>query len=121
MKKLGLLLTALIVIAAIAPAQKAGIIADVLKKSTEEKVARMQELIGFDDNKARQLNELEYTFLLDVQKAESCCLCNRKKRIEKLKKKRDQDLQQILTRVEYIKYEGGDLEGVKKYPVRVGV
>lgn len=121
MKKLGLLLTALIAIAAIAPAQKTGIIADVLKKSAEEKVARMQEMIGFDDNKARQLNELEFTFLLDVQKAENCCLCNRKKRIEKLKKKRDQDLQQILTRVEYIKYEGGDLEGVKKYPVRVGV
>lgn len=104
MKKLGLLLTALIAIAAITPAQKTGIIADVLKKSAEEKVARMQEMIGFDDNKARQLNELEFTFLLDVQKAENCCLCNRKKRIEKLKTAREEGLQKLLPRDEYMKY-----------------
>ncbi len=117
MKKLGLLLTALIAIAAIAPAQKTGIIADVLKKSAEEKVARMQEMIGFDDNKARQLNELEFTFLLDVQKAENCCLCNRKKRIERLKQKRDQELQRILSRDEYIKYDAVENERIKKQPL----
>ncbi|MPM21644.1 hypothetical protein SDC9_68089 [bioreactor metagenome] len=117
MKKLGLLLTALIAIAAIAPAQKTGIIADVLKKSAEEKVARMQEMIGFDDNKARQLNELEFTFLLDVQKAENCCLCNRKKRIERLKQKRDQELQRILSRDEYIQYDAVENERIKKQPL----
>lgn len=117
MKKLGLLLTAFVAFVAIASAQKTGIIAGVLKKSAEEKVTRMQEMIGFDDNKARQLNELEFTFLLDVQKAESCCLCNRKKRIEKLKKKRDQELQQILSRDEYIKYDAVENERIKKHPL----
>jgi hypothetical protein len=91
MKKLGLLLTALIAIAAIAPAQKTGIIADVLKKSAEEKVAR--------------------------QKAENCCLCNRKKRIERLKQKRDQELQRILSRDEYIQYDAVENERIKKQPL----
>ena len=117
MKKLGLLLTAFIAIAAIAPAQKTGIIADVLKKSAEDKVTKMQELIGFDDEKARQLNELEFTFLLDVRKAESCCLCNRKKRVEKLKQNRDRELQRILTRDEYIKYDAVENERIKKQPL----
>lgn len=119
MKKSGLLITAFIAFVTIASAQKTGIIADVLKKSAEEKVAQMQELIGFDDAKAIQLNELEFKFLLDVRKAEDCCLCNKKKRIGKLKQKRDAELQKILSRNDYIKYEGGNVEKIKDYPVRV--
>ena len=117
MKKLGLLLTAFAVFVTLASAQKTGIIADVLKKSAEDKVTKMQELIGFNDDKAKKLNELEFNFLLDVQKAENCCLCNKKKRIEKLQQKRDQGLQQILTRDEYIKYDAVENERIKKHPL----
>jgi hypothetical protein len=65
----------------------------------------MQKSIGFDNQKANQLKELELNFLLDVQKAETCFLCNSKKKIEKLKKRRDTELQSILSRDEYNKYQ----------------
>lgn len=114
MKKLGLLLTVFVAFVAIASAQKTGIIVDVLHKSAEDKVTRMQELIGFDDDKARQLNELEFTFLLDVRKAENCCLCNRKRKVERLKTAREEGLQKILSRDEYMKYQSIENELLNK-------
>lgn len=118
MKKVTLLISAFILLASSAWAQQQnGIINGVLKKSAEDKVVKMQELIGFDDEKARQLNELEFNFLLDVQKAESCWLCNKKKRIEKLQSQRDLDLQKILSRDEYIKYDAVENERIKKHPL----
>lgn len=119
MKKLTLLLVVFVAFATVASAQKSGIIADVLRQSAENKVAQMQELIKFDDSKAEQLISLEFNFLLDIQKAENCCLCNKKKRIEKLQKKRDSDLQQILTRDEYIKYDAVENERIKNIPVQL--
>lgn len=104
---------------AVSSAQQSGIIADVLRQSVEQKVTSMQKLIQFDDAKAEQLYELELNYLLDVQKAENCWLCNKKKRIEKLQRERDEALQKILERDQYIRYEGGDLERMKEYPVRV--
>ena len=103
MKKTTFVITALLFFVVSAWAQQEeGIINSVLKKSAEDKVAKMQELIGFDESKAKQL--LEFKFLLDVQKAENCCLCNKKKRIEKLQAQRELDLQEMLPRDQYIKY-----------------
>ena len=79
----------------------------------------MQKLIGFDDAQSKRLADLEFKFLIDVQKAENCCWCNKKKRVEKLKQRRDTELQEILSRNDYIKYEGGKVEKIKDYPVRV--
>lgn len=105
MKKVTFLMSAFIMIAATAWAQQqTGIINGVLQKSAEDKVVKMQELIGFDDSTAKRLSELEFKFLLDVQKAENCWLCNKKKRIEKLQSQRELNLQKILPRDEYIKY-----------------
>lgn len=118
MKKITLLITALVAFVAVASAQKSGIIAEVLRQSAENKVVQMQELIKFDDTQAEKLKKLEFNFLLDVQKAENCCLCNKKKRVEKLQKKRDAELQQILTHEQYIKYDRVGVEEIKKYPVR---
>ncbi len=98
-------------------AQSTGIIADVLRKSVEQKVSLMQKLIQFDDLQAEQLYELELKFLLDVQKAENCWLCNTKKRIEKLQKGRDEGLQAILERDQYIKYDAIENERIKKQPL----
>lgn len=119
MKKITLLLTAFVAFVAVASAQKSGIIAEVLRQSAENKVVQMQELIKFDDTQAEKLKRLEFNFLLDVQKAENCCLCNKKKRVEKLQKKRDAELQQILTREQYIKYDAVEGERIKDIPVQL--
>lgn len=86
-------------------AQQSSIIEKVLANSVEEKITSMQELIGFDDAQAQQLRETELNFLLEVNKAEHCFLCKKQKRIEKLKEKRDTELQKILERDQYIKYQ----------------
>ncbi|MDR0333803.1 MAG: hypothetical protein LBI15_10105 [Dysgonamonadaceae bacterium] len=95
------------------------IIPDALKKSVEIKVEQMQQLIGFDDNQAEQLKALEFQFLLDVRKAEKCRLCNTRKRIERLQIKRDAALQQILTRVQYIRWDAAENDRVQNIPVRL--
>ena len=118
MKKTGFILIAFIALATVALAQHpTNIINNVLKKSADDKVERMQQLIGFDDAQANQLKTLEYTFLLDVRKAEKCCFCNKKKRVEKLKTKRATDLQKILTREQFIKYDAVENERIKKHPL----
>lgn len=99
-------------------AQQSSIIEDILAKSVEEKVDSMQNLIGFDDKQAQQLREMELKFLQEVNKTDHCFLCNKKKRIEKLKRKRDADLQKILERDQYIKYEAIENERIKKHPLR---
>ena len=103
MKKFILLSTFIFVIIASAMTQSS-ITENVFRESVNRKVLRMQQSIGFDEQKAEQLKVLELNYLLDVQKAETCFLCNSKKKIEKLKNKRDEDLQRVLSRDEYIKY-----------------
>ena len=98
-------------------AQQSSIIEDVLVNSVEEKVASMQELIGFDDEQAQQLRETELNFLLEVNKAEHCFLCKKQKRIEKLKRERDTELQTILERDQYIKYDAIENKRIKKHPL----
>jgi len=104
MKRIILLLFAFVAFTAVSFAQETGIIADVLRKCAEQKVASMQELINFDNDKAKLLKQMELQFLLDVQKAETCFLCNSKRKIEKLQSTRENELQKILSRDEYIKY-----------------
>ena len=103
MKKFILLSTFIFVIIASAMTQSS-ITENVFRESVNRKVLRMQQSIGFDEQKAERLKVLELNYLLDVQKAETGFLCNSKKKIEKLKNKRDEDLQRVLSRDEYIKY-----------------
>jgi hypothetical protein len=98
-------------------ARQPSVIENVLMNSVEEKVSSMQELIGFDDAQAQQLRRMELNFLLEVNKAERCFLCNKQKRIEKLKRKRDEELQKILERGQYIKYDAIENERIKKRPL----
>lgn len=116
MKKSLVLVLLLLTILAVS-AQQPSIIENVLTNSVEEKVSSMQELIGFDDVQAQQLRQMELNFLLEVNKAERCFLCNKKKRIEKLKQKRDGELQKILGRAQYIKYETIENDRLKKRPL----
>ncbi len=117
MKKTMLSLILFTVIATTSSAQTTGIIADVLRKSTEQKVASMQELIRFDDAKAEQLFKVECAYLFDVRKAEDCKFCNKKKRIQKLQENRDKNLQIILERDQYIKYRAIEDDLVQKRPL----
>ncbi|MDY9917826.1 hypothetical protein SAMN05216365_10669 [Porphyromonadaceae bacterium NLAE-zl-C104] len=98
-------------------AQQSSIIEKVLANSVEEKITSMQELIGFDDAQAQQLRETELNFLLEVNKAEHCFLCKKQKRIEKLKQERDTELQKILERDQYIKYDAIENKRIKKHPL----
>ena len=89
----------------------------VFQESVENKVENMQQLIGFDNQTAQQIREIELIFLLEVNKAEHCLLCRKQKRIEKLKKSRDEQLQKILPRDQYIKYDAIENERIKKQPL----
>lgn len=104
MKKIILILGILFVAVSISTAQEKGIIAEVLRKSVEQKVDSMQKSVGFDDEIALEIKKVELKYLLDVQKAETCFLCNTSKRIKKLQSAREDKLQEILTRDQYIKY-----------------
>ena len=89
----------------------------VFQESVENKVENMQQLIGFDNQTAQQIRDIELIFLLEVNKAEHCLLCRKQKRIEKLKKSRDEQLQKILPRDQYIKYDAIENERIKKQPL----
>lgn len=116
MKK-GLVLTVLWVTIMGGYAQQPSLIENVFVSSVEEKISSMQELIGFDDGQAQQLRKMELNFLLEVNKAENCFLCNKQKRIKKLKQKRDTELQKILQRDQYMKYEAIENNRIKKHPL----
>ena len=85
--------------------QKSTIINDILTEHVSQKVEQMQHLIKFSDEQSNRLKELELNFLLDVQKAENCICCNTKKKVEKLKINREQNLQKILTQPNWRKKE----------------
>lgn len=104
MKKITLILLTIFAVIITMPAQEKGIIEEVLHNSVEQKVDKMQKLIDFDDEKALQLKEMELKYLLDVQKAETCFLCNTSRRVKKLKAIRVENLQKILDRNQYLKY-----------------
>ena len=76
----------------------------VFQESVENKVEKMQQLIGFDNQTAQLIKEIELNFLLEVNKAEHCLWCRKQKRIGKLKIARDEQLQKILPCDQYIKY-----------------
>ena len=100
------------------PAEKSTIITGVLTEYATHKVEKMQRLINFSDAQHEQLKELELNFLLDVQKAESCACCNSKKKVEKLKKQKEQNLQKILTYDQFIKYDAIENNRLKKGPLQ---
>lgn len=108
MKKIIFTLGLLFVAITISSAQEKGIIEEVLRNSVEHKVDTMQKRIGFEDETAIQLKEMELKYLLDVQKAETCFLCNTSRKIKKLQSNRKDKLQNILSRDQYVKYHALD-------------
>ncbi|MFV0471445.1 MAG: hypothetical protein ACK5L7_05370 [Paludibacteraceae bacterium] len=117
MKKFIFLSTILICFGLFAKAQKSTIIQETLQKSAIEKVVFMQNLINFNDEQAKKIAEIEYLYLLDVQKAENCCFCNTSKKIEKLKQEKSGAVEKILSRDEFVKYNLIEAKKIKKYPL----
>ncbi len=89
-----------------------------LKEIARQKVIEMQHLIGFSDYQAEKLIYVEYAFQQKMQKIDNFFVCNKIAEREKLKQQRDIDIQKYLPRDEYIKYEGGNFDSVKKSPLR---
>ena len=118
MKRIVLISSLLLVCSLAFPAEKSSIIKDILKDHASQKVEYAQQLIKFTEAQASQLMELEYNYLLEVQKAENCRCCNTANKIKKSAEKRDIELQKILTREQYLKYEALDKNRIKKHPLR---
>lgn len=93
------------------------IIKDVFEEFVEDKVTSMQEVIDITDEQAEQLKEVELNFLLDVNSAENCWLCKTKKRVRKLKVKKEERLKDILSLDQFIKYDALVNNKIKKHPV----
>lgn len=99
--------------------QESSVITDILTQGVELKVSSAQKIIEFDDVKSEQLKKLELDYLLRVQKVENCFLCNKKKRINKLAIKRDNELKRILERDQYLKYKLFEDNRIKNIPVHI--
>lgn len=120
MKRIILTSLVLVAFATLLSAQSSKqILQDALREGVEAKVTLLQEQIKFTDAQAEQIREIEIEFLSGVQKAEKCFLCSKKKRVDKLVMQRDDKLQNILTRGQYIRYLGGSIDDVKNHPVRI--
>lgn len=120
MKRIILTSLVLVAFATLLSAQSSKqILQDALREGVEAKVTLLQEQIKFTDAQAEQIREIEIEFLSGVQKAEKCFLCSKKKRVENLAKQRDDKLQSIMTRGQYIRYLGGSIDDVKNHPVMV--
>lgn len=116
MKKKLLILTAFLAYILQASAQQS-VVKEVFEQFATDKIERMQTLIGFDDDQANQLKELELNFLLDVNDAENCFWCRTKKRVEKLKVKKQEKLKEILSHDQFIKYDALENNKIKKHPI----
>ena len=78
--------------------QETGIIADLLKRSAKEKVARMQQLIGFDNDKANQLCKLELHFCWRYGKLKPALSATGKKGRETENKARGRPAEDLVSR-----------------------
>ncbi len=99
-------------------AEKSTIIQSILNEYVIQKVETIQEFIRFSDLQADQLKQTELNYLLEVQKAENCNCCRSLKRVDKLTNKRNLELQKILTREQYMKYDTLWKDRIKKHPLR---
>ncbi len=93
-----------------------GVIDKVLKDYVNEKVDFYQEIIKFNDERARELKKIELQYLLDVKKAEECLLCQTQKRIKKLNMKKYRAVEKLLSRDEFVKYKALENQEVRKRP-----
>ena len=106
MKRRLYILFTLLAVAGVVAAQKSeDILSQALQIAAKAKVDQMQESIGFSDKQAVELLMIEIDFLEGVKKVNRRVLCNKKKRTRQLMRTRDEALQRVLSRSDYIKYD----------------
>ena len=106
MKRRLYILFTLLAVAGVVAAQKSeDILSQALQIAAKAKVDHMQESIGFSDKQAVELLMIELDFLEGVKKVNRRVLCNKKKRTRQLMRTRDEALQRVLSRSDYIKYD----------------
>ena len=93
------------------------IVKDAFVQLVEHKISSIQKVIPITEEQAVKLKDTELNFLLEVNSAENCFWCNSKKRIEKLIKKKEEKLKEILSLDQYIKYDAIDKKKIKKHPI----
>lgn len=116
MKRNILLVTALFAIILNVSAQES-IINDVFEQFVEDKISSVQKVIPITEEQVVALKKVELDYLLDVNAAENCFLCRKKRRIKKLKSKKEEQLKEILSLDEYIKYDAFVNKKIKKHPI----
>ena len=116
MKRNILLVIALFTIILNSSAQDS-IINDVFEQFVEDKISSVQKVIPITEEQAVALKKVELDYLLAVNAAENCFLCRTKRRIKKLKSKKEEQLKEILNLDEYIKYDAFVNRKIKKHPI----
>lgn len=96
-----------------------GEIERALKQSVEYKVEKYKGIIGFSDEKAEYVKEIELKYLMGIYNVEKRAVFNKSKKIKQIKAQRDYSLQKILERDEYIKYNSLDNELFMNVPVHL--
>ncbi len=86
----------------------------VLVQEVKAKVSEMQELVKFDDKQARKLEKVELKFLDKKSEIENCKGCDAEKLLRELQQKKANQLQRILERHQYIKYDAIENKRIKK-------
>jgi hypothetical protein len=98
-------------------ATKPTTIKEILSDYVVQKVEYSQSLIHFTDNQAKQLNDLELNYLLEVNRLENCKCHPSSKQLIKLNEKRDTNLRKVLNQLEYNQYKAIEQKEIKKHPV----
>ena len=93
------------------------IIKDVFEQFVDDKISSVQKVISITEGQAVALKKIELDYLLAVNDAENCFLCRTKHRIKKLKLKKEEQLKEILSLDEYIKYDAFVNKKIKKHPI----
>ena len=116
MKRNILLITAFFALIINSSAQNS-IIKGVFEEFVENKISSVQKAIPITEEQAIALKKIELDYLLGVNNAEHRFLCKTKRRIRKLKSKKEEQLKEILSKDEYIKYDAFMNKKIKRHPI----
>ena len=116
MKRNILLIIAFFALIINVPAQDS-IIKGVFEEFVEDKISSVQKAIPITKEQAIALKKVELDYLLGVNDAEHCFLCRKKRRIQKLKSRKEEQLKEILSKDEYIKYDAFMNKKIKRHPI----
>ncbi len=85
-----------------------------MSQQVEEKITQMQDLIKFSDEQAFKLKKVELDYLKGIEEIKICENCNKEELLQRLQNKREIQLQNILERHQYIKYNAIENDRIKQ-------